>query len=373
MSDLIPFREIDYRALRFITERTDCSRLKKEVLLRNLESKWREGRLFKGRDPTSHKWRMCEGRMMLGDFTDWEGWQYRDPWAAGMWHNSKTVVEGSKPWDGLPCEHLYVIGEQGVGDEIFFGQCLPIALKIAKKVTFEGDPRLEKAIRRMGVHEFVASNYVENNNVIQRTMLKIDAECWMPLGDMPRVFCGVKLASTGEQIMAPPFSRNYLAADPLEVKKYERYKGRVGISWRGAQGHYKVREFREIAGAGALSLQYDQSPLEQVEKPDIDLRGDIEGVLGLLANLEKVITVSTTVAHFASAMGVRAEVILAPFNGRHKNILPFRWGRGFGKPSCWYPNSRVYSGLSEYRAMNRKELNEHRNVVSQEGLRSLRA
>ena len=364
-ADLSPFADVDYQALRLITERTECSNLKRSVMLRGLESKWKAGRLFKGREPTDHKWRMCEARMMLGDFTDWEGWQYRDPWSAGMWHNATTVVPDSKPWNGLPCKHLYVIGEQGVGDEVFFGQCLPVCLRIAEKVTFEGDPRLEKALYRMGVHEFIPSNYVMEGYIKKRTMLPIKAECWMPLGDMPRVFCSLKKADTGEQMMQPPFAAGYLTADPEQVKKYENYQGRVGLSWRGAQGHYKAREFVSLAGQKAISLQYDQSPLEQVERPDIDLKEDFEGLLGLLANLEKVITVSTTVAHLASAMGKNVEVILAPMNGRHRNLLPFRWGRGHGQPSSWYPSSRVFSGMSEYLAMNRKELNERSDEFSQ--------
>jgi len=187
----------------------------------------------------------------------------------------------------------------------------------------------------------------------------------MPLGDMPRVFCGLKKADTGEQIMRPPFATAYLTADTEEIKKYERYRGRIGVSWRGAQGHYKAKDFAALAGEKALSLQYDQSALEPVEQPELDLKQDFEGLLGLLANLDKVITVSTTVAHLASAMGKKVEVILAPMNGRHRNLLPFRWGRGHGQPSSWYPSSRVFSGMSEYLAMNRKELNERSDEFSQ--------
>jgi hypothetical protein len=357
--DLTPFTEMDYRALRLITERTDCSKLKRDVLLRNMAARYKEGMLFKGREPTSQKWRMCEARFMMGDFSDWDGWQYRDPWSTGMWHNSKTVIPDSKPWNGLKTPHLYIIGEQGVGDEIFFGQCVPLCLLIADKVTFEGDPRLEKAFLRMGVHEFVHSNYVMNGDEKKRTMLEIKADSWMPLADLPKCFCTMRRVDNGERFTDPPFASEYIVADPLQVKKYEEYKGRIGISWRGAQGHYKAREF-----AKALSLQYDQSPLERVVRPQLDLKDDLEGVLGLLANLERVVTVSTTVAHLASAMGKPVDVILAPMNGRHKNALPFRWGLGGGKASHWYPSSRVYSGLNEYMSMTRRK-NERRNELSQ--------
>lgn len=335
---LRPFKEVDYRAMRLILDRCEASPLKRRMLLKKLEKDWRAGRLVSGRQPTQNRKMDCEARLMLGHFTDWDGWQYRDPWAAGLWHNPEIM--GMKPWNGLRTGHLYIMGEQGVGDEVFFAQALPACLALADKVTFEGDPRLIPALKRMGVHEVISSDYVWDGFVKSRKMLKFEADAWMASGDLPRVLCRLK-------DVRPPFAVNYIQPDPEQVKKYERYKGRVGISWRGAQGHYKAGEFQKLAGDKALSLQYDQSPLEKVEKPEgLDLREDFEGVLGLLANLEKIITVSTTVAHLAFASGVAGDLILAPKNGRHQNIL--NWKYGLNRKTPWYPSANVYQALSEY-------------------------
>lgn len=278
---------------------------------------------------------------MYGDYSDWDGWQYRDPWAAGLWHNPD--IKGLKPWNGLKTGHLYIMGEQGVGDEIFFAQCLPACLLLADKVTFEGDPRVIPVLKRMGVHNVISSNYVWDGDKKLRKMLPIEADCWIPLGDLPRVFCRLK-------DVRPPFAVNYIEPDPEQVKKYEQYKGRTGISWRGAQGFYKARDFKGLAGS-PLSLQYDQSALEQVERPQLDLKEDFEGLLRLLANLKEVFTVSTTVAHLASAMGVPTTVILAPMNGRHRNMLPWKWSLLPRSP--WYPSTRVFASLKEYLARQR--------------------
>jgi len=336
--DLKPFREIDYKSLRLITERCEASDLKRRFMLKHLDNRWKEGRLFRGRDTTEQKWRLCEGRMMYGDFSDWDGWQYRDPWAAGLWHNPDRL--GVPPWNGLRTGHLYIIGEQGVGDEIFFAQAIPACLQLADRVTFEGDPRVIPALTRMGVQNCISSNYVWQGNVKLRKMLPIEADCWIPLGDLPRVFCRLK-------DVRPPFAVNYITPDPEQVKKYEAYKGRVGISWRGAQGFYRAKEFAQVC-ENPLSLQYDQSPLESIERPQLDLKEDFEGLLGLLANLSKVYTVSTTVAHMASAMGVDTTVIIAPLNGRHKNMLNWKWS--LLKRSPWYPNTKVHQSLREYLA-----------------------
>lgn len=344
---LTPFREIDYRAMRLIAERSETTPLKRAFMVKHVDNWWKAGKLFKGRDTAEQKWRLCEARMMLGDFSDWEGWQYRDPWAAHMWHNHETAVRGVKPWDGLRVGHLYVFGEQGVGDEVFFSQCLPFVLNLAERVTYEGDPRLIPALTRMGVHNAVSSNYVMEGNRKMRKMRPVEADAWVALGDIPRYICRL---STRYEGVRPPFAVKYLQADPEQVKRYERYRGRNGISWRGAQGFYKAKEFSKVT-ENPLSLQYDQSPLEAVERPEIDLKDDFEGLLGLLANLKSVTTVSTTVAHMASAMGVDTTVILAPYNGRHKNFFNWKWS--LLKRSPWYPNTRVYQSLNEFLAERR--------------------
>lgn len=336
--ELKPFREIDYKALRLVTERTEASPLKRAFMLKHLRNRYKEGRLYRGRDSTDQKWRLCEGRMMYGDFGDWDGWQYRDPWAAGLWHNPNRL--GVPPWNGLRIGHLYIIGEQGVGDEVFFSQAIPACLQLADRVTFEGDPRILPALRRMGVQECISSHYVWEGDKKMRKMLPITGDAWIPLGDLPRVFCRLKG-------VAPPFAVNYITADPEQVRRYSGYAGRIGISWRGAQGFYTARDFSEVCER-PLSLQYDQSPLESVERPDIDLRDDFEGILGLLSNLSHVYTVSTTVAHMASALGVPTTVIIAPLNGRHKNILNWKWSLLPRSP--WYPGTRVYQSLGEYLA-----------------------
>ena len=58
------------------------------------------------------RWRMCEARFLLGDFTDFGGWELRDKWAAGMWHHSPYKLP---MWDGKSAGRVYVIGEQGLG------------------------------------------------------------------------------------------------------------------------------------------------------------------------------------------------------------------------------------------------------------------
>jgi hypothetical protein len=134
------------------------------------------------------------------------------------------------------------------------------------------------------------------------------------------------------------------------VDRYRDFRGRVGISWRGAQGSYQLEQFKNLV-PDAFGLQYDLAWDEEIEVPDLDLRDDMEGLCGLLMNLERVVTVSTSVAHFAAALGVKTDVILAPLNGIRKNLLPFKWWNEKDQGKTWWygPHVRVFRNLDEYR------------------------
>jgi hypothetical protein len=339
-------RPIDYQALRLLNQRSiGGSQLKKETELRKLDKAFREGRLgYPTETPPDWKWRMCEARMMLGDFSDWSGWEYRSEWSTGMWHNSKEWrhfgsdlwVKQTPAWDGRFVEHLHVHGEQGVGDEVWAAQVLKRVAKHAGTVFLETDKRLCSIFERSLPVKCIPSHQdIENGERVR--YFRSTSLPWIPLGDLLRNFYRQK----------QDFERTpYLTALPLEVEKWKPYKGRVGISWRGAQGSYPLTDFLKMYPT-AIGLQYDLAWDEEVERPELDLRNDLEGILGLLSNLDRLVTVSTSVAHFAAALGTKVDLILAPMNGIRQNMLPFKWGGG-GK-SFWYPDTvTVYPTLRAY-------------------------
>lgn len=339
--DAEPFREIDYRAMRLIAERCDGSSLSRQMLLKRIDKAWRTGRLYKGeKEKPDQKWRMAEARFLLGDYSDWTGWEYRDPWVAGLWHNPKKF--DIPAWNGKPVDHLFIYGEQGIGDEIFFASCLPDALRVAKRITLETDSRLASVFRRCFDLEIREAEMVTDEEGLRgRNERPPQGDAWIPLGDLPRIF----------RRKPPPFySGSWISAEHSQVERFSKYQGRTGISWRGAQGEYALSEFQEIV-PDALSVQYSPGWDEDIDTPgDLDLKDDIEGILGLLANLSKLVTVSTSVAHFACAMGIETHVILAPNNGRNHARLPWKWGMGGRTP--WYQSARVYRSIEEYKAVN---------------------
>lgn len=344
---MTPFRDIDRRALELLTLRSDGSDFQKRRLIAKIRKDFRLGRLHYGpREPAHHAWNMCEARLMLGDWSNssWSGWQFRGSkqgdiapgWAASWAH--QRVKDGVERWKGQRVEQLYVYGEQGIGDEIFFGTALGWLKDKVDRVVLETDSRLLGVFNRIGI-ETVATRFVDEKT---RWMYQVDGDSWTLLGDL--------LVRSGPQ------PKPYLVAKKEEVERFSHYRGETGISWRGNQGSYRPLDFPK-----GVSLQYDTAWDEDVERPrdqegkELDLRNDIEGVLGLLSNLEKVVSVSTSVAHFACALGVETHVVLAPRNGPNPNMFPWKWWceKTPGK-SPWYERARVYKDLRDYRSRHER-------------------
>jgi hypothetical protein len=269
---------------------------------------------------------------MLGNY-NWDGWEFRDPWATMLWMNRTAI--GKPIWKGQPGKVL-ILGEQGLGDEIMFASCIPDVQK-TNEVGITVSPRLVSIFER----NFKCPVYDRNEGkeLTKAKELIGGYDYYVGLGDLPRL-----LRRSRADFPGTPF----LEHDPARVEEMEQYRGKVGISWRGRNGFYAIKDFPP-----GLSLQYDIAWDEEPETAHFDVRHDLEGLLALVSVLEKVVCVSTTVAHIAGALGKKVEVILAPLQtARSKNQLNWRWG--LNKPtSPWYNSALVYRNLDEWRKYHR--------------------
>jgi hypothetical protein len=258
--------------------------------------------------------------------------------SAGEWRHvgSDLHIKQTPAWQGQFVEKLHVYGEQGVGDEVCFSQVLEDVAKKVGQIYLETDKRLCAVFERSLPVKCIPSHQAVEQGERVRYFRSVSLP-WIPLGDLLRNF----------RRHVSHFKRTpYLKALPEEVAKWSSVKGRTGISWRGAQGSYPLEEFKKVT-KDPLGLQYDLAWDEEVERPGLDLRNDLEGILGLLSNLERLVTVSTSIAHFAGALGVKTDLILTPANGIRQNILPFKWGSG-GR-SAWYGDHvTVFPSLKAY-------------------------
>jgi hypothetical protein len=338
-----PAREIDYRSIRLVLEKaTGASPLKRQNAIRRLEKAYRRGELHLVPDePANARWARCQARFYLGDYSDWSGWEFQSDYHRSLWHWKDRNPFPIPRWDGSRVKKLWIIGDQGIGDEVFFSSCIPDVQRLVDSVVIECDPRLAGIFARSFGYEVRPAQIEGTTRKVQEP--PEGAEAWWPLGDLARNF----RRDLGHFPGTP-----YLKADREQIERFTEYRGKTGISFRGAQGREdRIRQ----AFPGAISLQYDLEWDEECNAPEgLDLRNDIDGILGLLSNLSHVVSVSTSVAHFAGALGVPVDVIIAdPMTARpdRRSILPFKWVcRATPGRTPWYSSARVYEVWNEYKS-----------------------
>ena len=329
--------------LREVVRRGEGSQLKKDVMLRKirkLELRVKKGGgnvqnfsqdyLVEGLEGNKQDWmfRLCAARLLRGDYSDWSGWEFRNEWSL-----QARLPNPNKLWAGEKVNTLAVLGEQGLGDEILFSSCIPDVQRLGIEVTIECDRRLETVFQRsFGCKTRPRDKRGENNLPLN---LKRPEEAFIPLGDLPAMFRKSRTAFT---------SSAFIKAETAE--KWKHLKGRTGIAWRGRRGQLNPKDFKVN---NPVCLQYDAWEYETqgMEVPKIDLHNDIEDLLGICKNLDRVITVPQTIVHLAGSQGVPVEVIVPPVeSGRVKDQLNFKYGMT-GRMD-WYKSVRVFQNLNEW-------------------------
>ncbi len=278
-------------------------------------------------------YRFVSARLLRSDYSDWTGWQYRS------WFEIETSRHPQR-WKGEKVKSLAVLAEQGVGDEILFGSCIPDLQKLGIEITIECDPRLEEVFQRSLGCKTRPRDDVVNRATSKYVSMKRPEDAIVPMGDI------VKMFRRGREDFP---KKPYLLPDPERVKKWEHLKGRTGLAWRGRRGKFDPKQ---LGVKDPVCLQYDSWDYETegMMVPEIDLRNDLEDVIGICANLERVVTVPQTVVHLAGAQGVKVDVVIPPVESasRAETQDQLNWRYGKGGKMDWYPSVNVYPNLYVY-------------------------
>jgi hypothetical protein len=253
--------------------------------------------------------------LMLGNWE--EGWKGHSRILGKVKTRAERFYENKgrmlPKWDGTPGKSVLVYGEQGIGDEISFASCIPDLIKISKKVVLDCNGRLEPLFEQsfpdVDVHGTRYGNPLDwiDNYELDGTVA---------IGDLPSFF-----RNKEEDFPGTP----YLKAEP---KKLEG-KPVIGIAWSGgtpgtgsAQRSLRLRDFKpilEAVKATWVSLEYkdrndeiaaftDETGIE-ILQPEEAKAKNYADTASLVAGLDLVITVTTSVVHVAGALGKEAWVI----------------------------------------------------------------
>jgi Flp pilus assembly protein TadD len=223
---------------------------------------------------------------------------------------------------------ILVHAEQGFGDTIQFARYLPMIAGRGGRVVLACDARL---VRLLGAMSGVAAVPVD------LPLPRYDV--WIDQMSLPRVF------ATGPSTV--PAASCYLAPDPVQIAAWWAAlpAGRkVGIAWAGNAAHSNDR--RRSLPAGAIqpllsvpNVQFVNLQLGpragEAGLPHLPIAlTDYADTAALIANLDLVVTVDTSVAHLAGALGVPCWVML-PF------APDWRWRLGC-QVSAWYGSLRLF-------------------------------
>lgn len=274
----------------------------------------REGRYCEGWREHEWRWDFRELRLRRRNF------------AAPQWRG--------EPLDG---ETILLHAEQGLGDTLQFVRYGPLVAERGGNVVLEVQPRLKRLLGKLpGVKQVIARG---------EPMPTFARHC--PLMSLPLAFATM--------IDTIPAQVPYLQADAEETEAVRRrWPGaglRVGLAWAGnpqqrsdEQRSMALGELLPLAalpGVSWFSLQMGPSAgqLRQMaaEFPIADAcstHRDFAESAALAATLDLVISVDTSVAHLAGAMGIPVWVVLP-------QLADWRW-MDVREDSPWYPTARLF-------------------------------
>ncbi len=247
---------------------------------------------------------------------------------------SQPLWLGDSPVEGRT---LLLRCEQGLGDTLQFSRYASLLARRGARVILEVQPPLLGLMRRLqGVSEVVAPG---------DTLPPFDL--YTPLLSLPLAF-RTSLADI-------PASHAYLSSTPVRMQRWQerlgpRIRPRVGLVWSGSTTHVNDRS-RSLAlrtlvrylpdGIDYLCLQKELRDGDQAVLQDHtrirfvgDAIEDFEDTAALCDLVDLVVSVDTSVAHLAAALG-RPTRILLPFHPDWRWLL-------YRDDSPWYPSVRLY-------------------------------
>lgn len=278
------------------------------------------------------KWHLSWVRLVLGDFA--QGWQlFESRWTVAELGNVRLY--GQLPqWLGqapIAGKSLLLYHEQGLGDTLQFCRYVPLLQALGAQVSLAVQPTLVSLLAGQWPGVTVAESFADVSGFDWAT----------PLMSLP--------LAVGTTLETVPAEVPYLRV-PAPTALESSGRPRVGIVWSGSTTHKndKNRSMPLATLAPLLSLPIDwvclQPELRETDlawlkaHPEVVLQRpalpDFVTTAQIIAGLDLVITVDTSVAHLAGALGQPVWVLL-PTGCDYRWLL-----ERAGSP--WYPTARLF-------------------------------
>lgn len=203
---------------------------------------------------------------------------------------------------------VLVYGEQGVGDEMLYASCIPDLLK-TNKVIIDSDKRLESLFKRSFDVPVFGTRFDKDSPIMAE---KFDYSC--AIGQLPYFF-----RRNGE------FPGNaYLKVDPERSLQwralFDSLPGKkIGIAWNGglpSTGAKKrsltIEDFEPLFNKSDtfISLDYLETNDKLKCYPEVMKGRSIDDMAPLVAELDYIVSCTTTVVHLAGALGTKCYTLV---------------------------------------------------------------
>jgi hypothetical protein len=284
-----------------------------------------------GVDPDSYDANFGLAHSYLSQRLFWAGWRYYE-------RRNKKAINLPK-WDGekLRGQRILLHAEQGLGDTLQFVRYVPLVADRGGRVVLQAPPGLLRLLASLdGIEELVSDDAAVDH-----------VSCHCPLPSLPAVF--------RTQLSTIPRQAAYLTASTAAIESWSAcMQGsglKVGLAWAGDPRHGRDRH-RSVSlpmlepilytpGVSFVSLQRGAAAEQIVHLPagvtllEIEDRCiDFADTAAAVMALDLVITVDTSIAHLAGALG-KPVWILLPF------VPDWRWLLR-REDSPWYPTARLF-------------------------------
>jgi hypothetical protein len=290
------------------------------------------------------RWNRANLRLLRGDYAGaWPDYEQR--WSqAGL----RPPAFAQPRWDGSPLngKTILIYAEQGLGDTIQFARFIPHVKELGGRVILACQPALLRVLKNLdSIAEMLPFDRM-GSAAFDTVNRSFDAHA--PLQSLAGIL-GITVATV-------PNKAPYLKSDAALIAKWrsalEFVTGfRIGIVWQGNPDQWDDRTrsvplaafspLAQIRGVSLISLQVGPGidQLVNAPFPIIDLgcrfdRDSFHDLAAVLPNLNLVITVCTSVAHLAGAIGFSAWVAL--------KTVPYWCWMLDRTESHWYPTLRLF-------------------------------
>ncbi|MBU3646936.1 MAG: tetratricopeptide repeat protein [Limnohabitans sp.] len=293
--------------------------------------------------PAEHRIEWNESLALLMSQRWHEGWlAYESRWRLET-PDPALIQQAGQRWDvrhtlhALKAQRILLVAEQGLGDSLQFCRYVPLVMNLGAEVTLLVPESLRPLLESIAPGLRVVTRLTPQD--------RFDFHC--PLMSLPLVLQRFDPRQGGHQ--------PYLQADPQLVEQRSTAhprsaRLRVGLAWSGNRANPSdahrsmalqpllqavpagidlvvlqgdIREADEAALAGAQGLTHDRQGLE-----------GFAGTAAWCELVDVVLTVDTSIAHLAGALGRPTWVML-------HQMADWRWLMDRDDPP-WYPRTRLF-------------------------------